>query len=105
MKIPCFGNDTSRPGADVIHNWSSQDYPIDLGVSWHLNPEFESDIDGFSSVRIRFDDALGMILQYRYQLYPGFQPGLRLTEMEYEGGSITDDASSIGLFLACTPRD
>ena len=90
---------------DAIHNWLYRKHHVGVGASWHINPKFESEIDGFAPVRIKFDDAPGLILQYRYQLYPGFHLGLRFTEMEYEDGAVSDDASSIGLFFAYAPRE
>ncbi|WP_372742926.1 hypothetical protein [Neptunomonas sp.] len=89
---------------DAIFNWLYRNHQVGIGASLHLNPKFESEIDGFSPVNIKFDDALGLVLQYRYQLFPGFLLGIRLTEMEYEAGSIADDASSIGLFFAYAPK-
>ncbi len=86
--------------ADAIHSWRFDSHQFGVGASYHLNPEFRSKIDGFAPVEIKFDNALGLILQYRYELTPGFSLGIRLTEMDYEASGISDDASSIGLFLS-----
>ncbi len=47
---------------DAIFNWLSRNHQVGVGASLHLSPEFESEIDGFSPVKIEFDDALGLIL-------------------------------------------
>jgi len=85
---------------DSIYSWINQKHQFGVGATFHLGPEFKSDIDGFTPVRIEFDDALGLILQYRFELTPGFHIGVRLTEMDYETDGISDDASSIGLYFA-----
>lgn len=89
---------------DSIYSWINQKHQFGVGATFHLGPEFKADIDGFTPVRIEFDDALGLILQYRYELTPGFHIGARLTEMDYKTDGITDDASSIGLFFAYAPK-
>ncbi len=89
---------------DSIYSWLFEKHQLGAGVSYHIGPEFKSDIDGFAPVKIEFDDAIGLILQYRYAITPDFQFGIRLTEMDYQTDEISDDASSIGLFIAYSPE-
>lgn len=89
---------------DSIYSWLFEKHQFGAGASYHIGPEFSSDIDGFAPVKIEFDDAIGLILQYRYELTPGFHFGIRLTEMDYETDEISDDATSIGLFFVYSPE-
>lgn len=70
------------------------------GISYHIGPEYEDDIDGFAPLELEFDDALGFLLQYAYAPGPGFQIGARFTFMEYESGGTDYDADSFGIFLS-----
>jgi len=87
---------------DAIYGFHFDSHRFGVGASYHIGPEYKADVDGFPSVKVEFDDALGVIIQYSYAFTPSFQLGLRLTEMDYEVHDVTLDAGSIGLFIAYT---
>jgi hypothetical protein len=87
---------------DAIYGFHFNSHRLGIGATYHIGPEYKEDIDGFPSFTVEFDDAPGLIIQYTYAYTPAFQFGLRLTEMDYEVGDVTLDASSVGIFLAYT---
>jgi len=87
---------------DAIYGFHFNSHRLGIGATYHIGPEYKEDIDGFPSLTVEFDDAPGLIIQYTYAYTPAFQFGLRLTEMDYEVGDVTLDASSAGIFLAYT---
>ena len=84
---------------DAIYNLRLNLHRLGIGASYHIGPEYRDDIDGFDKTDIDFDDSLGLILQYSYEITPGFYIGIRHTEMDYEAHGNSVDASSTGLFL------
>ncbi|MDJ0777736.1 MAG: hypothetical protein QNJ85_07730 [Gammaproteobacteria bacterium] len=87
---------------DAIFNLHFDNHHVGIGATYHIDPHYEDDIDGLPDTDIDFDDAAGLILQYRYQFTDGFYFGLRRTEIDYEIGSSSFDASSTGLFVVFT---
>ena len=87
---------------DAIYNIHLNKHHIGIGATYHIGPEYQDDIDGFSKTDIEFDDATGLILQYRFEITPWFYFGLRRTEIDYEIGDVTVDASGNGLFFVFT---
>ena len=51
-------------------------------------------------MRIDFDNALGLILQYVYGADSGFQYVARITLMDYEDNGVSIDADSFGIFVS-----
>lgn len=87
---------------DAIYGFHFGSHRLGVGASYHIGPEYKDDLDGFPPFSVEFDNALGVIIQYTYAYTPAFQFGLRLTEMDYEVGNVTLDASSVGLLVAYT---
>jgi hypothetical protein len=73
---------------------------IDTGVSYHLNPRYLEDLDGFARIKINFDDSPGFAIRYSYTLTEGSQAGMRYTSMDYEANGENFDADSFGLFIS-----
>jgi hypothetical protein len=88
---------------DTIYGFHFDSHRLGAGISYHIGPEYKADVDGFPSVRVEFDDALGLIIQYSYAFNSGIHMGLRLTEMDYEVNDVTIDAGSVGIFIAYSP--
>ncbi|NNL56832.1 MAG: hypothetical protein HKO71_03705 [Pseudomonadales bacterium] len=61
------------------------------GITHHLNPKLDIDIDNSTDVRVNFKNATGVVLQADYRLSEQFNIGLRHTAIEYE----TDDANNV----------
>ena len=87
---------------DAIYGFHFDSHRLGIGASYHIGPEYEEDLDGFPSFSVEFDDAPGLVIQYTYAYTPAFQFGLRYTEMDYEVGNVTLDASSVGILVAYT---
>ncbi len=69
---------------------------LGLGVSYHINPSFEINLEGFPSTAVDFDNGLGYVLEWdhlsRHTYY-----GLKYTLIDYTGGGLSVDGSSIAL--------
>ncbi|UCH40373.1 MAG: hypothetical protein JSU67_01320 [Gammaproteobacteria bacterium] len=87
---------------DAIYAFHFGSHRLGIGATYHIGPEYKEDVDGYPSVRVEFDDAPGLIVQYSYAYTTAFQFGLRYTEMDYEVDDVTLDASSFGFFIAYT---
>ena len=73
---------------------------IGTGGSYHLNPGYEEDLDGFARRKINFDDSLGFVVRYSYTFTGGYQAGVRYTLIDYQANGENLDADSVGLFIA-----
>ena len=72
-----------------------------IGLAAHLDPTYEEEIDDFNTVRLDFDDALGVVFKYGYLIrQPDWLLGIRYTDMDYQTGSEEVDASSWGIFVS-----
>ena len=85
---------------DAIYSIQSERHRFGIGGSYHLGPTYEDDVFGFLPLKVDFDDAFGLILQYSYSLYSGFQIGARFTIMDYKVSGLTLDAGSFGIFFS-----
>jgi hypothetical protein len=85
---------------DAIYSIAVNVHRFGIGASYHMGPTYKDNIAGFSPLKIEFDDALGLILQYSYTMSERFQIGARLTNMNYEVNGLSLDADSFGLFLS-----
>ncbi len=92
--------DFSTVTFDVIYIRHFNKHRLGIGASYHIGPEYEEDIDGSIPFDLDFDDSLGFILKYGYEINQGLQIGARYTVMEYEFNDIDVDADSFGLFLS-----
>lgn len=94
---------------EVIAFATFEKYRVGAGVSRHLNPEYERDVDGDPELNADFKDATGFVIQADYligDLGNGTAAvGLRYTDIEYEAeGANFDivpgakfDGSNIGI--------
>lgn len=85
---------------DAIYGFHFEAHEFGLGASYHIGPEYKDKIDGQPRIKLEFDDALGLVMQYSYAVSPVFHVGLRYTEMDYEINDVELDASSFGIFIA-----
>lgn len=93
---------TSTLTLDAIYTIRRGHHRFGYGGSFHIGPTYEEDIAGSPPLKIKFDDALGLILQYSYarKSGPGFQVGVRYTKMEYKANGVSIDASNYGIFIS-----
>ena len=67
------------------------------GLSYHANPDFDNDVDDIN-FQIEFDNALGVIVEYRYVFDDTAAIGFRMVEIDYQwDGPKTIDGSHVGL--------
>lgn len=85
---------------------------IGAGISHHISPKYERDVDGDPKLSAKFDDATGFVIQADY-LFGSFSSGtgtigIRYTDIEYELKSVGSataaganklDGSNIGISL------
>ena len=85
---------------DALYIINSGPHSVGIGGTLHLSPEYSDHVIGYSPYRETYDDALGILLQYGYQFLPNLELGVRITDLEYEVGALTQDAGSIGIFIS-----
>lgn len=85
---------------DALYLIHSGPHSIGIGGTMHMNPEYSDTVDGFRPLKVQFDDAYGVMFQYAYQFRFGLGLGLRLTNIDYEDGVNTIDASSLGAVVS-----
>jgi hypothetical protein len=66
------------------------------GVTYHLNPELEGS-GVVSPLNVKFDDALGFVLQADFLVTDKMAIGLRYTSLNYEVEGVAAKAKSDGL--------
>ena len=67
-----------------------------LGLSYHVNPNFEINLDAYPTTTINFDNALGAVAEWDYMSRQTYF-GLKYTLIDYTADNFTIDGSSIGL--------
>ncbi len=85
---------------DAMYLFNSGRHTFGAGVTLHLSPEYSDKIAGLEPLTLEFDDTLGVVFQYGYQLTPGFEIGARITDIDYEVGNNSIDAGSFGIYLS-----
>ena len=86
--------------AEVVYFRDFGPHRLGIGGSYHLNPQYHDDVDGFAKTRINFDDAAGLVLRYAYILEETFEFGARYTVMDYRVNGRSFDADSLGIFVS-----
>jgi hypothetical protein len=74
---------------DIIPYYRTGDHKFGAGLSMHLSPEVDWD---WLAPTMEFDDATGITLEYAFR---GF--GVSYTDMDYDWGPLTYDASHLSL--------
>ena len=85
---------------DAMYLMNSGPHTFGIGPTVHFNPSYRDSVAGHSPVNIEFDNAVGFVFQYGYQLVPGFEIGARVTNIEYSNNTTRLDADSIGVYLS-----
>ena len=77
-----------------LHRWG-------IGLSYHIDPEYEEEISSSKTRKLKFDDALGIVIKYGYLIRsPDWELGFRLTLMDYKLASEDYNANSLGIFAS-----
>jgi outer membrane protein with beta-barrel domain len=62
------------------------------GITYHLNPKFDSDFDfAGGDGTVDFDNAVGAVVEYDYFFNEHVSLGLRYTSIKYKSDEISDD--------------
>lgn len=70
-----------------------------LGLAYYLNPKYEICFDGSGCDTYNFDDALGVVFEMRHQATDNLFWGARYTNVDYDIGADSVDASSLRIHL------
>ncbi len=68
---------------------------LGVGLAYYLNPKWELCFDGSGCVTANFDDAIGLVLELRHQWTDILFWGARYTNVDYDIGSASADASNL----------
>lgn len=71
------------------------------GLTYHFGPKLKGDGDA-AGVNVKFENALGFVLQADYRITDHFTAGVRYTAIEYEteaSPAVTTKSSGIGITL------
>ncbi len=83
---------------DALVFIKSDELRFGAGLTYYMNPEWELCIDGFGCNTASFDDAIGPTVELRYQANHKTFWGLRYSNVDYEIGSVSIDASNLGIY-------
>lgn len=88
--------DWSRFPVDFLQFYIVNDWRFGAGLSWHFDPTLEG--NGVVAGKVEFDNAMGFLLEADYLagLNREIFLGARLTLIEYEVGTESVDADSLG---------
>jgi len=92
--------DTDAVVAEFLYFRDFGQQRLGVGGSYHMNPRYRDDLDGFSKTRIDFDNALGLVVRYSYVIDKSLEFGIRYTSMDYEADGVSIDADSLGLYIS-----
>lgn len=89
----------SRLPLDLLAFYNVNKHRIGAGLSYHLNPELEFEFDNVD-VNIDADNAIGLVVEYGYQVADRVILGLRYVDIDYEFESASEefDGSHVGIY-------
>ena len=91
----------TRLPLDVLVNYMRGGNRFGGGITYHLNSKFTCDV--CSGADIKFDNALGFLMQYAYGLQLTksgiLDVGLRYTAISYKATTYTAKGNSVGFFF------
>jgi len=86
--------------AEFIYFREFGPHRLGIGASYHVNPRYKQDIDGFTPLDVDFDNALGLVGRYGYVVNKSVEFGFRYTLIDYEANATSLDANSAGFFIS-----
>ncbi|MBL1275709.1 MAG: hypothetical protein COB30_006455 [Ectothiorhodospiraceae bacterium] len=87
---------------DALVFYKRGKFRFGAGLAYYFNPKSELCFDGFECLTIDFDDAIGFVMELRMQTKNDVFWGARYTNVDYEAGSTSFDASSVRLHVGVT---
>lgn len=76
--------DFERFPAELLGMLNFGQHRIGAGITYHINPEFESDFFFVADENIEFKNASGLVVQYDYTVRGGAAIGIRFVDIEYD---------------------
>jgi len=86
--------------AEAIYFREFGPHRLGIGGSYHMNPRYREDVDGYAPLRIDFDNALGLVGRYGYVLEKTVELGIRYTLIDYKADGNSLDADSLGFYIS-----
>jgi len=87
-----------------FYSWDK--HRIGLGATYHTGVELDISIDGVGSGKADFDNSLGTVIEYGYEVHDKFVLSLRGTMIDYsvEGAASSEDidGNHVGLYANFT---
>lgn len=80
---------------DAVAFYKVDNLRLGAGLAYYLNPKYEFCFDFSGCTTTNFDDALGLVLEMRHQWTDILFWGARYTNVDYEVGSASLDASNL----------
>jgi hypothetical protein len=81
---------------DALVFYRMPQFRLGGGLTYHLNPKLKG--DGVASgLDVKFDNAVGLVIQGDYLIGSKMTLGLRYTSLEYKLNSVTAKASGVGV--------
>lgn len=84
---------------EMLLFFNNDKHRVGGGLTAHLSPTAEIDIDGMAKDTFNFNTSFGLILEYDYQLLPSFWLGLRYLHIDYKTESAVSETSVSGNHL------
>lgn len=97
--IPSGDSSISSMPLEITAYIRNYNVRIGGGIAYHIGPEWELCISGFGCDTVKFDDALGLIVELAFDLQQNAFLGVRYTSIDYEVGGASIDASNLGFNL------
>jgi hypothetical protein len=85
---------------DALYMVETGPHRLGLGPTVHMSPRYRDNVNGYTPLELEFDNAVGLLVQYGYQPFPGLEIGARVTSIEYRNPSTRLDAGSFGVYLS-----
>lgn len=74
---------------------------LGFGLSYHLNPKYEIEIDDSRTSQVDFDDSLGIVFKWQYLFkQPNWHLGVGYTIMDYKKDGRDFDASRLEVYAS-----
>lgn len=105
LSLGCLweSNFEEKTSAKILEGTYTQHHELHrlgIGLAYHFGPRYEEEISDFTTIRLDFDDALGVVFKYGYLIrQPNWLLGIRYTIIDYETGGEYVDASSLGIYV------
>jgi len=84
---------------DAVVFYKINNLRLGAGLAYYLNPKYELCFDGGGCLVTNFDDSLGLVLELRHQFTDILFWGARYTDVTYDIGSDSVDASNLRIHV------